>query len=196
MALLEPGFAPAADPPLSVGRLRLPTNPVIEAAIDAALGAAELDLQEIDLVHWGAANEAGLTLLGVEAWAADRELALAGGLGADVELRLRRGGEASAQEVALAQAIAARWNSELNMLWSRIEVLALPTLLDLPAPIEHSESMMNIRATLPINVAGVPALALPVPTGGLPASLQLVGRPGSEERLVALGRRIEAAVGA
>jgi amidase len=111
-----------------------------------------------------------------------------------VETRLRRGGEAGAQAVSLARAVAARWNAELNTLWSRVEVLALPTLLDFPAPLERSESMMNIRATLPINVAGVPALALPVPTRGLPASLQLVGRPGSEERLVALGRRIEAAV--
>jgi Asp-tRNA(Asn)/Glu-tRNA(Gln) amidotransferase A subunit family amidase len=54
--------------------------------------------------------------------------------------------------------------------------------------------MMSIRATLPINLAGIPALALPVPTATLPASLQLVGRAGTEERLIALGRRIEAAV--
>ena len=50
--------------------------------------------------------------------------------------------------------------------------------------------------TMPANLAGLPALALPVPAGpaGLPASLQLIGPPGSEEDLVALGRLIEAAV--
>ena len=35
---------------------------------------------------------------------------------------------------------------------------------------------------MPANLAGLPALALPVPGGpaGLPASLQLIGPPGSE----------------
>jgi amidase len=50
--------------------------------------------------------------------------------------------------------------------------------------------------TMPANLAGLPALALPVPGGpaGLPASLQLVGPPGGEEELLALGYLIEAAV--
>jgi amidase len=50
--------------------------------------------------------------------------------------------------------------------------------------------------TMPGNLAGLPALALPVPGGpaGLPASLQLIGPPGGEEQLIALGRIIEAAL--
>ena len=50
--------------------------------------------------------------------------------------------------------------------------------------------------TTPANLAGLPALALPVPGGpaGPPASLQLIGPPGGEEQLLALGRVIEAAV--
>jgi amidase len=51
------------------------------------------------------------------------------------------------------------------------------------------------RLTAPANLAGLPALSLPVPGGpaGLPASLQLIGPPGGEEQLIALGRVIEAA---
>ncbi len=47
-------------------------------------------------------------------------------------------------------------------------------------------------------MAGLPALALPVPggPGGLPTSLQLIGPPGSEEQLLALGRVIETSVAA
>ena len=46
------------------------------------------------------------------------------------------------------------------------------------------------------NLAGVPALAQPVPTGGrLPASLQLVGPRGSEAALLAAGGRVEEAIG-
>jgi Asp-tRNA(Asn)/Glu-tRNA(Gln) amidotransferase A subunit family amidase len=48
---------------------------------------------------------------------------------------------------------------------------------------------------LPVNLAGVPALSLPVPTGGaFPASLQLIGPAMSEERLLAAGARLEAAI--
>jgi amidase len=45
-------------------------------------------------------------------------------------------------------------------------------------------------------VAGLPALALPVPsTGALPASLQLIGPAGSEDRLLAVGAVVERAAG-
>jgi amidase len=43
----------------------------------------------------------------------------------------------------------------------------------------------------------LPAVAIPVPTGErLPASLQLIGPPHSEARLLALAARVEAAVSA
>jgi amidase len=56
--------------------------------------------------------------------------------------------------------------------------------------------MVRIRGlTSPVNLAGVPALALPVPAGGpLPASIQLVGPAGSEESLLAAGAVLERAV--
>jgi Asp-tRNA(Asn)/Glu-tRNA(Gln) amidotransferase A subunit family amidase len=50
--------------------------------------------------------------------------------------------------------------------------------------------------TAPANLAGLPALSLPIPGGpaGLPASLQLIGPPGGEEQLIALGHIIEVAI--
>ena len=48
--------------------------------------------------------------------------------------------------------------------------------------------------TSPVNLAGLPALALPVPAAGpLPASIQLIGPPGSEDRLLAAGYVLEGA---
>jgi len=45
-----------------------------------------------------------------------------------------------------------------------------------------------------VNLAGIPALSLPVPTEGhLPASLQLVAPSNGEETLVAAGLVVEAA---
>ena len=52
-----------------------------------------------------------------------------------------------------------------------------------------------------MNAAGLPALALPVPAEGpraaggpLPASIQLIGPGGSEDRLLAAGAVLEQAV--
>jgi amidase len=56
--------------------------------------------------------------------------------------------------------------------------------------------MHRIRGlTSPVNLAGLPALALPVPAAGpMPASVQLIGPAGSEERLLAAGAVLEQAV--
>ena len=47
--------------------------------------------------------------------------------------------------------------------------------------------------TLPVSVAGLPGLSIPVGlSGGLPVGLQLIGKPWDEARLLALGRAYEA----
>jgi hypothetical protein len=49
--------------------------------------------------------------------------------------------------------------------------------------------------TAPVNLAGVPALSLPVPRDGrLPASLQLLAPHDGEELLVDVGARIESSL--
>jgi Asp-tRNA(Asn)/Glu-tRNA(Gln) amidotransferase A subunit family amidase len=55
--------------------------------------------------------------------------------------------------------------------------------------------MMALRGlTSPVNVAGVPSLAMPVPANGpLPASVQPIGPANSEDRLLAAGAILEAA---
>jgi amidase len=52
------------------------------------------------------------------------------------------------------------------------------------------------QLTMPFNLAGLPALALPVPSEHrLPASLQLVGPAGGEGLLLTTGLLVEAAAG-
>jgi Asp-tRNA(Asn)/Glu-tRNA(Gln) amidotransferase A subunit family amidase len=53
--------------------------------------------------------------------------------------------------------------------------------------------MIRLRYTLPVNLAGFPALTIPVPSPGMPVGLQLIGLPGSEAQLLVLGAAIEAA---
>src|SRR5487761_528734 len=159
MALLEPGFAEDVGwEPGVVGRLRLRAAPAVDAAIDAALSAAELRVLDVVVPGWAPAGKAALVRLATEAWAVNGSLLESGGLGEDVAGRLRAGAAVAAEE---ADAVA-----------------------------DDAEQMLTIRATLPVNLAGLPALSIPVPARPLPASLQLVGPAGSEERLVALGRRM------
>ena len=52
------------------------------------------------------------------------------------------------------------------------------------------------RLTAPFNLAGVPALSVPVgKIHGLPVGIQLVAAPGRESLLWEAGRRVEAEVG-
>jgi amidase len=78
-----------------------------------------------------------------------------------------------------------------------VDFLVTPTLTIFPPPLGEGDDLLVARCTLPVNLAGVPALALPVPTGGpLPASIHLIGPAGSEDRLLAAGAWLEAAVAA
>jgi Asp-tRNA(Asn)/Glu-tRNA(Gln) amidotransferase A subunit family amidase len=83
-----------------------------------------------------------------------------------------------------------------DALWRQVDLLATPTLLGFPPLLEDARSMHKYRGlTAAVNVAGLPALALPGPsTGPLPASLQLIGPANSEDRILAAGALIERAV--
>jgi Asp-tRNA(Asn)/Glu-tRNA(Gln) amidotransferase A subunit family amidase len=199
MALLEPGFSVAAVPPRLVGRIRPQVAPEIDAAVDAVLGASEVDVVEVALSTWTAAASAGRTILEAEAWAANSALLESSygqetSLGADVSTQLEAGAHVSARQVNAAWTVASNLQDELSRLWTQVDVLALPTLSFFPPRFDQTFSAMAAACnTRPVNLAGVPALALPVPTSRLPASLQLIGAKGSEEALLALGTVIEAA---
>ncbi len=66
-----------------------------------------------------------------------------------------------------------------------------------PPPLDDGDDLLVSRCTLPVNLAGVPALSLPVPSRGpFPASLQLIGPTQSEDRLLAAGALLESAAAA
>ena len=203
MALLEPGFAGATTPATTVGRIPTFGDPLVEAAIDDALRVAGFEVVAVELPETAGLNDAFATLFFAELWAADHELLETdpAGLGAEVTELLTLA-PAFSPGAAEARAAADALTASFVSVFGRVEVLALPTLPILPPRLDDPEvgtsaMVMKVAGHTPLaNVTGLPALALPVPTGGggLPASLQLMGRHGGEELLVATGRVVEAAV--
>jgi amidase len=198
MELLEPGFTVSAGIPQVVGRLALDADPVVDAAVDAALHAAGFQIVPVSFPILDKVVAAAMTVLEAEAWASDQALVATAPdlIGDDVLRRLRAASETSPVAVAAAKVELDKWRANLARLWEEIDLLALPTLLGFPPSLENAQDIHRIRGlTSPVNAAGLPALALPVPSGGpLPASVQLIGPGGSEEQLLAAGALLEQAV--
>ena len=202
MALLEPGFTVASEAPRSVGVLTIDADPRITAAIDDALRRAEFDLVPVTIPDLEKIMAASFTVLDAQAWQSNQDLfaAAAGQIGGDVRDRLERAGTITPAQVTSAQAVLAGWRETLDGLWRRVDMLAAPSLLGFPPLLDEVHLLWKLRMlTSPVNVAGVPALALPVPirgrdAGPIPANVQLIGPHNSEERLLAAGARIERAV--
>jgi amidase len=205
MALLEPGFAVAGEAPRVVGRLMIEADPLINAAIDSALRAAGFTVQPVTIGELDHAIAASMALLDAQAWATNAELVATAPdrIGRDVLARLRRASTITDAQLSAARAGIAQWKATLDRLWNRVELLAAPTLLGFPPLTDDADAIVAIRGlTSPVNAAGLPALALPIPADGpraaggpLPASIQLIGPAGSEDRLLAAGAVLEQAIG-
>ena len=77
-----------------------------------------------------------------------------------------------------------------------LDLLVAPTLPFVAPPSGQDERQLRGRLTeltWPLNVVGAPALALPCGTAedGLPASVQLIGRPGADSLVLAAGVLLE-----
>ena len=194
MQLLEPGFSPAPNGATVVGRVRgIEADPDLEAAVDAALRSAEFEVIDIDLPNWTAASMAALTILVVEGAAANAELyeTAPDAIGDDVRGFIEIGRSFGEEQLASARDTAAQWQRDLAAAFERAQVLALPTMPVFPPRLDESASAMPLLCAA-ANLAGVPALAQPVPSNrAIPGSLQLVGPHGSEELLVATGAIVE-----
>jgi amidase len=203
MALLEPGFR-AGSPVGRIGRIRPAGAEVdqrIDAAVDDALARIGLDITEIYLPGWLAARETCGVLLDFEAARSNRVLlddpARRALIGPDVLARLTAADDVTAEDAAAARARQRDWRDAMLAAVARAGgLLALPTVPFYPPPLTAPPGLHFTAFTNPVNLAGFPALALPVPSEhSLPASLQLIGAPGAEDLLLATGAVIEAAAG-
>lgn len=202
MRLLEPGFELDDELDLRelvLGRVRLPAEQWIDDAIDAALAGAELQVTDVELRRWDEATRAAMTVLGSEAWTTNADLwrSHADDLSPDVAARLELSSKISDADVAAAWDEEGRWGEELQAVFGHVDLLVLPTLAAAPPSIEEASRLSEIRYVAPFNLAGVPALSMPVraPGRAMPANLQLVGTADSEEMLCAVAAVVEHAFG-
>jgi amidase len=203
MRLIDPGFGGAsAEVPTTVGRIRtapdVGVDPATDAAVDAALaaaGEAGLEVADVPGFDFRAVNRAGNVAIDVEAYPANAHLLpRLDQLTPGIRQNMAEAAGITAEAAADANRVRQDLRDWFSAALARHQVLALPALTGAPPLI--GERMSTTILTVPANLAGLPALVLPVPGGpaGLLASLQLIGPPGGEEQLLALGRVIEAAL--
>jgi amidase len=198
MRLLTPGWTVASRPARLIGRLRFDgVDPAVEGAVDAALQAARFAVRNLRLPGWDAIDDTLHTIIVGELWQSHHRLLDAPGVGRGVNRSLHAGRAVGADQWDDAMARRRRWQAEIAAVFDEVDVLALPTLIAAPPLLAQAKGFPLTSLTAPFNLAGVPAIAMPVPSPGLPvpASLQLVGPMDSEDVLCATALAVELALG-
>ena len=187
-------------------------EPGIRAAIEAAikrLGAAGAVLEQQHVEGMRYVGAAQFMTLCSEACQANWKLLTqrGEGIGPDVRLRLEIGQFIAAIDYVKAQRLRRAIRENMIAALKHADVLVLPTLpVSIP---KQGVSVMEFagrkvplpaamtRLTAPFNFSGLPALSLPCGRDdkGLPVSLQLVGRPGADSTVLAVGRWAETVLG-
>jgi Asp-tRNA(Asn)/Glu-tRNA(Gln) amidotransferase A subunit family amidase len=116
--------------------------------------------------------------------------------GENVRVKIERCLAVTDAEVEAARRAREAYRTAAETALDGIDVLLTPTLGFVPPPADVPELEVReglIRFTYPFNLLGWPALALPAGTTdeALPASVQLVARPGEESFLLATGASLE-----
>ena len=122
--------------------------------------------------------------------------------GEDVARKIRDCLAVTDAEVSRAERVRESYRDEAAALLEGFDLLLTPTQ-GFVAPTYEEAADDSLRSgitsfTNPFNALGWPVLALPCGTAehGLPASVQLVGRPGADAAVLAAGLALEAQVGA
>jgi Asp-tRNA(Asn)/Glu-tRNA(Gln) amidotransferase A subunit family amidase len=192
---------------IRVGRVYIKgTAPAIDKAVDDALAKTGFTVINVtrDLTDkWAQAQTDAATVAAVGAWIYDLKFQKESQVTIRTKAVVALGGVQykTAYHPALARREA--WKAEMRKVFQDVDVIALPTLKGLPphmplfgGTLAFELRMLNLQNTQAINYAGVPALAMPIPSANrkVPTSLQLVGPVRSEATLLNAGRLVEEAM--
>jgi len=154
---------------------------------------------DIDLTEWrpGAARRGGLMLAEAEGAVAMADLLdpAVAGVSAPFRALLTYGAKMPAARLVDALDRIARARASCHRALETCDFLLTPTAPQRAfahdAPVPDNQADLTALA----NLAGCPALSLPVAAGGgLPGAVQIIARPWQDRRLLAIGAAIEAAL--
>lgn len=192
MQLLEPGFS-TGTAARSIGLVHatgVSIDPKIAQSIDRLCKIVALHRTTISLPQWMHAFDAGSTILHFEAVISNRHLIddpdLFPMLSSAVRDRLAIGSAITNDELQKAITAQRQWQRDLDTIFAEVDVMVLPSVGFFPPLLEEAFDHTYTHLTMPFNLAGYPAVSIPVPCAGpFPASLQLLGPAHSEEMLLA-----------
>jgi Asp-tRNA(Asn)/Glu-tRNA(Gln) amidotransferase A subunit family amidase len=119
--------------------------------------------------------------------------------GENVRRKLERAFAVSANDVAASRAERDAYRERVLAALECFDVVLTPTMPTVAPPVGIGDLALRermISLTRPANALGWPALALPCGPAeeGLPASLQIMARPGADRLVLAVGEALEAAL--
>jgi Asp-tRNA(Asn)/Glu-tRNA(Gln) amidotransferase A subunit family amidase len=204
MEALAPGFEPGkAGEPHELGELHVGVawtdraDPLVRARVEAVAKLfprrRQLDLPLPDIAP---VFERETAEVHAELWRDHREL-----YGDNVAHKLERAMRVTDAQAAAAARARDEYRERLAGLMAGVDLVLTPTMEMVAPPAGVGDLALRtrmIRLTYPWNAIGAPALALPCGPAehGLPASAQLIGRPGDDRLVLAAGRLVEAALAA
>jgi aspartyl-tRNA(Asn)/glutamyl-tRNA(Gln) amidotransferase subunit A len=200
MRALAEGFAPAVLDDLADLRVGVAwtarADPLVQGRVEAAVALLPhrrpVELPFPDGVYPAFAREAA-DVHG-ELFAAHRDL-----YGENVARKVAWALKVPDADVEVALAARERYRERVAELMDGLDLVVTPTIPMVAPALGIGDLALRermIELTLPWNTVGAPALALPCGPAedGLPASIQLVGRPGHDALVLAAGRLLEGAL--
>ena len=216
MALLEPGFSARKPDHSGIALIEGSGDSEILTAILGVLGLTEFEIDSVADPGLVQAREAGIRIMFKEALENNRALLIeAHRLDPAIVERFAQARSFTESDLAWAVGVRSEFRSRLDELLSSSRFLALPTLkVAVPSLGAGRFAPLNAN-TMPFNLAGLPAIAIPVAlsvnlkrylnlgdgfapmglrAGGaqpMPLSIQIVGREDTEDELIGLAQLLE-----
>ena len=195
MRAIDPSFGELPDTSgVTIGLVDVAARAEIRNAAEAAVAAGGFATGRVGLSEFVPAYDAGLVVINAETWAACGDLVATGRVGEDVARRLLAASKTTATDVQAAEQVRTAFTAQVDAALRSFPILALPTMADAPplvAEAADTSKLVGMTSLVrPFNLSGHPAIAIPLPAGDFPMSLQLVAAKGQDELLCAVARQI------
>jgi aspartyl-tRNA(Asn)/glutamyl-tRNA(Gln) amidotransferase subunit A len=172
--------------------------PAVVLAMDRAMSDLSLLGVQIDLIplpDYDMIEATGIVLLQYQALEVHQAAMITANYGKQAVETLNSGTRLSATDFSAAQAQAAVYRAKYSEILDRFDAIATANVLSTAPPFADfaaDRAVWTAMRTLPFNVTGHPALAVPIGfQNGLPLGMQLIGRNHSEAVLCQIGDAFE-----